>query len=474
MSGLSSHITLIGTTVLHAFTHAYGALLVPLYLLMVRDLGLAGVRSASLIVTIYMIVYCLGSYASGVLADRFDRRWLLGIGLIGNSIAIIGMGLVREYEWLVALGMMAGLFGTLFHPAANALVPAHYPNRAGLAIGLLGIGSGFGFFIGPQYAGWRAATAEWSFGAVGDWQKPLIELGGLGVLCGVVFIATAREIRRKPLPLPLGERGGVSGLSAQEPSFADNAAAPTTPHPNPLPQGERGPERLPGRTLLVDDEPVAIGPGRVMAEDLTPEYEPHGRRRLTPALRRRVGWLSLVLGCRDFAGVASMTLSSLFLQKALGYDVQRAGFTLGAMMLMGIIANPLAVVISPGRRRLPVLSVILVLGGLVIATTPWWPAAWVLPVLSVFQMCQLGSYAVSDAAMMERVHPDVRGRVVGMFLMLAGTAASLSPLLMGAWVDAMGPRSSDPSAFALPYGVLGLMMVISALSTPIIARMKAE
>src|SRR5690606_28973561 len=126
-------------------------------------------------------------------------------------------------------------------------------------------------------------------------------------------------------------------------------------------------------------------------------------------------WLSVVLGGRDFAGVASMTLSSLFLQKALGYDVQRAGFTLGAMMLMGVVANPLAVVISPGRWRLPVLSAILVLGGLIVMTTPYWPAAWVLPVLVLFQMCQLGSYAVSDAAMMERVHPEVRGRVVGLF-----------------------------------------------------------
>ena len=62
---------------------------------------------------------------------------------------------------LSALGVAAGLFGTLFHPAANALVCAHYPRHPGLAIGLLGVGSGLGFFAGPQYAGWRAESAAW-------------------------------------------------------------------------------------------------------------------------------------------------------------------------------------------------------------------------------------------------------------------------------------------------------------------------
>src|SRR4051812_22449984 len=48
-----SHVTLALCTVLHAFTHAYGTMLVPLYLLMVADLRLGGVKAASLIVTLY-------------------------------------------------------------------------------------------------------------------------------------------------------------------------------------------------------------------------------------------------------------------------------------------------------------------------------------------------------------------------------------------------------------------------------------
>ena len=151
-----SVLTLIFTTLLHAFTHAFGSLLVPLYLLMAADLHLGGVREAALIVTIYGLVYNLCSYPAGMLADRFDRKWILGIGLLGNALAIGAMGLSRHYPELVVLGVVAGLFGSLFHPTANALVPSHFPNNPGLAIGLLGIGSGIGFFVGPQFAGWRA------------------------------------------------------------------------------------------------------------------------------------------------------------------------------------------------------------------------------------------------------------------------------------------------------------------------------
>src|SRR5688500_16421365 len=99
-----SRTTLALCTILHAFTHAYGTMLVPLYLLMVRDLDLDGAADASLIVTVYGLVYCIFSFFAGMFADRANRKMLLGIGLLGNALAIALMGLTRRYELLVALG----------------------------------------------------------------------------------------------------------------------------------------------------------------------------------------------------------------------------------------------------------------------------------------------------------------------------------------------------------------------------------
>src|SRR2546423_15105871 len=104
-----SHVTLGLCTVLHAFTHAYGTILVPLYLLIVADLKLGGVKAASLVVTVYGFVYCLVSYGAGILADRSDRRFLLGVGLLGNAAAMILMGVTRRYDVLLLLGVAAGV-----------------------------------------------------------------------------------------------------------------------------------------------------------------------------------------------------------------------------------------------------------------------------------------------------------------------------------------------------------------------------
>lgn len=397
-SGARSGVTLALCTLLHTFTHAYGAMLVPLYLLMRDDLRLPGVKYATLVVTVYGVVYSACSYGAGMLADRFDRKALLGWGLVLNAIAIALTGLTRRYDLLIVLAVAGGLAGTLFHPAANALIPAHFPKSPGMAIGLLGIGSGLGFFFGPQYAGWRAIHAAWHFASVANWQKPCIELGAVGVLFGLMFLALARE-----------------------------------------------------------------APGS------------HIKRAAPQPLGRKLRWttiaIAMTLGARDFSGVASISLVSIYLQKAQHLNAAAAGFVVGAMMLIGVVANPLAVWISPGRLRLPMLAGILVVAGAIVCTIPWTPARWVLPVLCAYQACQLGSYAMSDAAMLERVPAAQRGRVVGLFLSLAGTAASMSPWVMGFWTDTFGPRSSDSMAYVGPFVLLGASMWFATLAVPLIAKL---
>jgi len=384
--------------VLHLFTHAYGAMLVPLYLLIQKDLQLPGVKYAALLVTVYGVAYNACSYAAGMLADRANRRDLLGWGLAINAVGIALMGLTRRYELLIALAVLCGLAGTLFHPAANALVTSHFHRSPGMAIGMLGIGSGLGFFLGPQYAGWRAVHAGWRFASIANWQRPCVELGIAGVVCAIGFLLLARE-------------------------------APGEHHSRP--------------------EPRPLG--------------------------RRIRWTMLAiagtLGARDFVGIAALTLTSIYLQRAQGLDAAAAGFIVGAMMLIGVVANPLAVWMTPGRRRLPALGVTMVLSGTIICTVPLLARAWILPVLCAFEACHLGTFAMSDAAILERIAPELRGRVIGLFLTIAGTAASLSPWVMGFWTDSFGAQGAVPSTYHLPYIVLGLMMLFSTLCIPLVAML---
>ncbi len=73
--------------------------------------------------------------------------------------------------------------------------------------------------------------------------------------------------------------------------------------------------------------------------------------------------------------------------------------------------------------------------------------------------------------MLERVPPAVRGRVIGLFITVAGTLASTSPWVMGAWVDGLKARAYDPHAYALPFGVLALLLLLASLSVFVIRRL---
>ncbi|HEX4054457.1 MAG TPA: MFS transporter [Tepidisphaeraceae bacterium] len=391
-----SHPTLGLCTILHGFTHAYGSMLVPLYFRIAEDLKLSGVGAATLIVTLYGATYNLGSWTGGVAADRFSRKTLLAIGLFGNAAAILGIGLSREYPAILALAMAAGIFGAIFHPAANALATSHYPKSPGMAIGILGIGSGLGFFFGPQIAGWRAASARWHFANVAQWQKPCVEMAIAGFLVGIIFLLVARD--------PDGAR--VTGQS----------------------------------------------------------------RKMDPSLRRKMVRLALVLMFRDFAGVAGLSLAAIYVRNVFGLSVGEAGLFVGIMMLPSVIVNPLAVYLTPRRRRLPGLTTILIAGGLIVATTPMWGVHGALVILCAFQTMQLASYAVSDAATLERVSSHVRGRVVGLFLLIAGTFGATGPWAMGSWTDRLAAAHVQAS-YAIPFALLGACMLIASMAPRLIGRL---
>ncbi len=180
---------------LHAFTHIYHVALMPLYLLIQRDLKLASVEQATLLLTLMMLAYFLPSYGMGVLADRLSRTKLLAAGLAINSLGYIGLAFAPNYAWAVACVLIAGLGGSFFHPAATSMVARLFPDNTGRALGLVGVGASVGFFIGPLYSGWRADSA--------GWRAPVLELGSLGVLMAGLFAWLAQE---EPLRIQANER----------------------------------------------------------------------------------------------------------------------------------------------------------------------------------------------------------------------------------------------------------------------------
>ena len=130
---------------LHALTHMYGIALIPLYLFIRKDFGLASDAEAAALVTTQGVAYFLPSYFFGILADKHNRRMLLTVGLVINSLAFIALAYAPTFRMALACVVLAGIGGGFFHPAATALVARLFPTGTGKALGKVGIGAGAGF-----------------------------------------------------------------------------------------------------------------------------------------------------------------------------------------------------------------------------------------------------------------------------------------------------------------------------------------
>src|SRR5688572_9092233 len=260
--------------VLHAFTHIYQMALIPLYLPIQKFYGRDTVDDATLLVTAMLIAYFLPSYAMGIFADRFSRKRLLAGGLAVNAVGFIGLALAPNYGIALTCAIVAGLGGSFFHPAATALIASLYPATAGRALGFLGVGASVGFFLGPLYAGWRAAHSSW--------QTPVLELGISGLVAAALFAWLADE-------------------------------------------------HTPAK--------AAVSPGQ-------PQKRGRAARAKEPMFPTRRLWLLFIAAAfiflfRDFTASSMGTVSSLFLQKARGLDVEATGFTISFIFIASAVSNPL-------------------------------------------------------------------------------------------------------------------------------------
>jgi len=131
-------------TALHAFTHIYHVALIPLYLLIRKDFNLTSDAPATFLVTAMSLAYFLPSYPMGILADKFSRKKLMGIGLAINGLGFICLAYAPNYATAVAAVALAGFGGSFYHPSATALIARLFPEATGKALGRVGIGAGVG------------------------------------------------------------------------------------------------------------------------------------------------------------------------------------------------------------------------------------------------------------------------------------------------------------------------------------------
>jgi len=174
------------------------------------DLGLTDAQIGFLYGTAFAVFYAMFGIPLGRLADVWDRRRLIALGLAAWSCMTAVSGLARSFGQLAAARVGVGIGEASATPAAFSLLSDYFPpaRRAtalavyssGIYIGA-GIGLGIGGVIVNRWdAAWAGTTAP--FGLRG-WQVAFFAVG----LPGLVLALLVRTLR-EPV------RGQMDGLVA--------------------------------------------------------------------------------------------------------------------------------------------------------------------------------------------------------------------------------------------------------------------
>lgn len=161
----------------------------------IDELSLSYTR-AGLLASAFFYAYVLMQIPSGLLGDRFGRRRVLLIGLVGGALAAGLTGLAGSFATLFLARALTGAFqGSLFSNDRAIIATVTPPDRIGLGQGVSFSGPGLGLTFGLVIGGLLVEFLPW---------RTVMMLFGLGPLVAAALIA-----RYVPAPAPSAIRTAV-------------------------------------------------------------------------------------------------------------------------------------------------------------------------------------------------------------------------------------------------------------------------
>ena len=110
----------------------------------------------------YMLTLASLILLGGSAGDRFGRRRIFIIGLVGFAAASLACGLAPSATWLIAARLAQGAAAALLTPASLAIIGAAYSGDArGPAIGTWAAAGALTTALGPPLGGWLVDTVGW-------------------------------------------------------------------------------------------------------------------------------------------------------------------------------------------------------------------------------------------------------------------------------------------------------------------------
>lgn len=128
---------------------------------MTGDLG-ASQDTINWVLTSYIVAAAIITPMTGWLADRFGKRELFLVSIIGFVATSMACGLAWNLTSMVAFRLMQGVFGAAIVPLSQTfLLDINPREKAGQAMAMWGAGIMVGPIIGPTLGGWLTESYNW-------------------------------------------------------------------------------------------------------------------------------------------------------------------------------------------------------------------------------------------------------------------------------------------------------------------------
>jgi DHA1 family multidrug resistance protein-like MFS transporter len=131
-------------------------IIIPIIPFLIKRFGGGGLSLGQLI-SIYSIMQFLFAPIWGVLSERYGRKPILIIGVVGNGLGHLFFALSTELWMLYASRALAGVLSSATLPTAMAYIgDATSEKDRGGGMGMLAAAMSLGMIVGPGLGGWMA------------------------------------------------------------------------------------------------------------------------------------------------------------------------------------------------------------------------------------------------------------------------------------------------------------------------------
>ena len=154
---------------------------------------------AGLLVSVLWLCGALGQLPGGLLADRYDERWIMGASLLIVALALVFVVTAVDVWVLFVATAVWGLGHSLYPISRITFLSTSYSSRLGSALGVTMATGDVGQTVLPPIAAVLAAALAWQAGL--GFVVPFLVVAGLGILLAVPrqpstgSVASARSLQ---------------------------------------------------------------------------------------------------------------------------------------------------------------------------------------------------------------------------------------------------------------------------------------